>query len=185
MNQRISLAIIYGSARQDCYCDTIIEWITSAAARYSHFDLQLIDPLESSRACGPSSPDLPLKQLEHQLGLADAFIVITPGYNYGHVAPLNDLIDTAREHWQAKPVGFISYGGLSGDLRATEQLRLMFAKLHAITLNESVNFASPRQDPCAAGLSAEPAAGLEAMKSLLTNLGRWATALRAARYAMT
>src|SRR5690606_4430520 len=101
-----------------------------------------------------------------------------------HVAPLNHLIDAARKQWQAKPVGFISYGGLPGDQRATEQLRLMFARLQAITLNKSVNFTSTGRHPCTTKSGDEPVANLDAMKSLLADLGRWGTALRTTRHAM-
>jgi NAD(P)H-dependent FMN reductase len=40
----------------------------------------------------------------------------------------------------AKPVGFVSYGGVSGGLRAVEQLRLVFAELRAVTVRDTVSF---------------------------------------------
>lgn len=45
----------------------------------------------------------------------------------------------ARDPWRAKPVGFVSYGGVSGGLRAVEQLRLVFAELHAVTVRDTVS----------------------------------------------
>ena len=38
------------------------------------------------------------------------------------------------QEWRAKPVGFVCYGGLSGGLRAVEQLRIVFAELHTVTI---------------------------------------------------
>jgi NAD(P)H-dependent FMN reductase len=37
-------------------------------------------------------------------------------------------------------VGFVSYGGMGGGLRAVEELRLGFAELHAVTVRDSVSF---------------------------------------------
>ena len=52
-----------------------------------------------------------------------------------------DVVDVAE--WQAKPIGFVSYGGLSGGLRAVEQLRQVFAELHAMTVRDSVSLHGP------------------------------------------
>jgi len=52
-------------------------------------------------------------------------------------AVLKHLVDWHFTEWQAKPVGFVSYGGHGGGLRAIEQLRLVFAELHAVTVTDS------------------------------------------------
>jgi NAD(P)H-dependent FMN reductase len=49
----------------------------------------------------------------------------------GYPASLKQAIDLPRKQWQRKPVGFVSYGGVAGGLRAVEQLRQVFAELHA------------------------------------------------------
>lgn len=41
-----------------------------------------------------------------------------------------------------EPVGFVSDGGTAGGLRAVEQLHLVFAELHAVTVRETVSFAA-------------------------------------------
>ncbi len=69
---------------------------------------------------------------------ADAFLVVTPEYNHGYPAALKELIDSVYEPWHAKPVAFVSYGGASGGIRAVEQLRQVFAELHAVTLRDGV-----------------------------------------------
>jgi NAD(P)H-dependent FMN reductase len=68
-------------------------------------------------------------------------VVVTPEYNHGYTAALKQLIDAVKAEWVAKPVGFVSYGGVSGGLRAVEQLRLVFAELHAVTIRDGVSFA--------------------------------------------
>jgi len=59
----------------------------------------------------------------------DAFVVVTPEYNHGYPGPLKTAIDSVGREWHAKPVGFVCYGGLSGGLRAVEQLRIVFASV--------------------------------------------------------
>ncbi len=80
--------------------------------------------------------------LEEKIAEADAFIIVTPEYNHGYTAALKELIDSCYEPWHAKPVGFISYGGVSGGLRAVEQLRQVFAELHTVTIRDTVSFSN-------------------------------------------
>jgi NAD(P)H-dependent FMN reductase len=75
-----------------------------------------------------------------RLANADAFVVVTPKYNHNFPAPLKNAIDWRYNKWRAKPVGFVSYGGMGGGLRAVEQLRQVFAELHAVTVRDAVNF---------------------------------------------
>ena len=75
-----------------------------------------------------------------RLAAADAFVVVTPEYNHSYPAPVKTLIDWHFTEWQAKPVGFVSYGGMSGGLRAVEHLRGVFAELHAVTVRDTVSF---------------------------------------------
>ena len=98
--------------------------------------VKVIDPAAQSDDIGGRA----WQSLQQALGLADAFVVVTPEYNHGYPAPLKELIDSVNAEWQAKPVAFVSYGGVSGGLRAVEQLRLVFAELHAVTIRDSVSF---------------------------------------------
>jgi NAD(P)H-dependent FMN reductase len=45
-----------------------------------------------------------------------------------------------NEEWHGRPVGFVSYGGNSGGLRAVEQLRQVFAELHVVMVRNTVGF---------------------------------------------
>ena len=67
---------------------------------------------------------------------------MTPEYNHSFPAALKNVIDWHGPQWHVKPVGFVSYGGISGGLRAVEQLRLVFAELHAVGIRDTVSFHS-------------------------------------------
>nr|WP_083850877.1 NAD(P)H-dependent oxidoreductase [Arthrobacter sp. TB 23] len=68
--------------------------------------------------------------VSQRLHAADAFVVVTPEYNHSSPASLKNAIDWSYEEWQTKPVGFVSYGGISDGLRAIEHLRPVISEVH-------------------------------------------------------
>ena len=121
-------------------------------------------------------------KLARRIGEADGFIVVTPEYNHSFAAPLKALIDGASREWHAKPVAFVSYGGVSGGLRAVEHLRGVFAELHAVGLRDTVSFANAWAQ-FEEGRLRDPDLAEAAMATQLVRLGWWAKALRDARLA--
>lgn len=182
VKKKIHLALIYGSTREGRFCDTIVKWAVSEIAPHGEFVLDLIDPAVLNLALHHRhKADTELVGLAHRIGHADAFIIVTPEYNHGYPAALKFLIDSIHHEWQAKPVAFISYGGVSGGLRAVEQLRLVFAELHAVTIRDCVSFANPWGKFDADGSLFEPDEARKAMGLLLKRLHWWASWLREAR----
>jgi NAD(P)H-dependent FMN reductase len=53
----------------------------------------------------------------------NAFVLVTPEYNHGYPASLKNALDLVNREWQYRPVGFASYGGVSGGLRSVAQLK--------------------------------------------------------------
>ena len=92
-----------------------------------------------------------------------------------------DLIDLAHREWFAKPIAFVSYGGLAGGLRAVEHLRLVFAELHTATIRETVSFHNAHNAFAPDGNPHYEQAPQEAAARMLQQLTWWATALRTAR----
>ena len=107
--------------------------------------------------------------------------MVTPEYNHGYPASLKQAIDLAHHQWQAKPVAFVSYGGISGGLRAVEQLRQVFAELHATTVRDTVSFHLAHGAFDATGEPVDTTGPATAAKTLLDQLTWWAAALRTAR----
>lgn len=54
----------------------------------------------------------------------DAFIFVTPQYNWGYPASLKNAIDYLFNEWKGKPAMIVSYGGHGGG-RAAAQLRVV------------------------------------------------------------
>jgi NAD(P)H-dependent FMN reductase len=112
---------------------------------------------------------------------ADAFVIITPEYNHSFPGTLKNFIDAHFTQWQAKPVAFVSYGGMAGGQRAVEHLRPVFAELHAVTVRDTVSFHNPWGQFGEDGRHQDPSAANAAAKSMLDQLSWWAHALRDAR----
>jgi NAD(P)H-dependent FMN reductase len=193
MSQQVKVGLIYGSTRQGRFCDTVARWTEKELGASGNFSVEVIDPAAHSRAARHNAQqndehpnhahanESGYRSLRAQLDDADAFVVVTPEYNHGYPAALKELIDSAGEEWYAKPVAFVSYGGVSGGLRAVEQLRQVFAELHVVSIRDSVSFQNAWQLFDATGCPAEPERCSAQMSRMLAKLHWWATALRTAR----
>lgn len=91
------------------------------------------------------------------------------------------MIDCFSEEWQAKPVAFVSYGGIAGGLRAVEQLRLVFAELHVVGVRDGVSFPNVWNQFDESGRPRNPQRASKAVATMLSRLAWWAIALRNAR----
>lgn len=185
MHDQVTIALLYGSAREDRFCDAVMNWVASQIWDQSGFALDLIDPAAfdlSPQRDGGESDDL--VDLKRRIGKADAFIVVTPECNFGHPAGLKSLIGAVTAEWRAKPIAFVSYGGGAGGPRAVEQLRLAFAELYAVTIRDHVSFGNPWNSFDADGEMIDPTTARKALATFLARLGWWATSLRTARNAV-
>lgn len=184
MTDPIKLALVYGSTREGRFCDVVARWAASEIERDPAFTLRVVDPgtIELPTRLGQARSAV-RQAFEADLAEADAFVVVTPEYNHGYPAALKSLIDAFGAPWRAKPVAFIAYGGISGGLRAVEQLRLVFAELHAVAIRDSVSFADAWTKFDAEGRLLQPEGPREAMATMLRRLRWWALALREARAA--
>ena len=184
MGEKVKIALIYGSTREGRLCDKIGAWAAREIVMQGDLALDLIDPADLALPDRHEAQDGPAVQdLAQRLAEADAFVIVTPEYNHGYPAALKFVIDSAYAEWNGKPVAFVSYGGLSGGLRAVEQLRLVFAELHTVTMRDGVSFASPWNRLDDAGAFVAPAEAPKAMATMLAQLRWWAVALRTARLA--
>jgi NAD(P)H-dependent FMN reductase len=176
----LHVAVLMGSAREGRLCDKVTRWVTERLKTQPDLTFDVIDPAAFEVHHWRLS-DAAAADLRRRLGQADAFVVVTPEYNHAYPAALKLLIDTVKAEWRAKPVALVSYGGLSGGLRAIEQLRLVFAELHAVTLRDTVSFVNAWGRFDAEGALRDPADAEAAMDRVVSLLCWWGHALRYAR----
>ena len=63
---------------------------------------------------------------------------VIPEYNHGVNAATKNAIDYLHHEWAHKPVGLVSYGGVSGGTRAVHALKPTLAQLKMLPLAEGV-----------------------------------------------
>ena len=176
----LRLAILIGSVRQGRFGPTVAAWFVAQAQQRPEFVLDVID-LQAFALPSDMSPSDQGSAFAERIGLADAFVVVTPEYNHSYPGPLKTAIDSVGAQWYAKPVAFVAYGGVSGGLRAVEPLRGVFAELHAVTIRTTVSFHRARTQFTPEGTPLAPEAVNAAAAALLTQLRWWASALQLAR----
>ncbi|GHA40115.1 FMN reductase [Streptomyces spiroverticillatus] len=182
----LRLAVIVGSNREGRFAPVIRDWFLARAEGFGGFEVDVVDVAEADLPTALSfRPDEQVKaelaKVTHKLAGADAFVVLTPEYNHSYPAGLKSLIDWHGSEWHAKPIGFVSYGGLSGGLRSVEHLRQVFAELHAVTLRDTVSFHGPWGQFGEDGQHLDPEDSDTAAKAMLDKLTWWAHALRDAK----
>ncbi|MFI6358575.1 NADPH-dependent FMN reductase [Streptomyces sp. NPDC050743] len=185
-NGPLRLALINSSVREGRFGPVVGNWFAAEAAGRPDLTVDVIDladhelPHALSFNPAPAAAEA-LAQVSPRLAEADAFVVVTPEYNHSFPASVKQLIDWHSVQWRAKPVGFVSYGGLSGGLRAVEQLRPVFAELHAVTVRDVVSFHNAWEQFGPDGSPKDETGPAGAAKVLLDQLVWWGTALREAR----
>ncbi|HEU0128840.1 MAG TPA: NAD(P)H-dependent oxidoreductase, partial [Pseudonocardiaceae bacterium] len=112
MSSTSTLAVIVGSVREGRFGPVVADWFVGQAKQRDDLGVDLIDLADTP---------IPSTNFSSRIDAADAFVVVTPEYNHGYPASLKQAIDLLKNQWYAKPVAFVSYGGVSGGLRAVEQ----------------------------------------------------------------
>lgn len=182
----LKVAVILASTRDGRFGPVVADWFLAHAADHPDIETDLIDVAELDLPYSLSyRPDpatlVQLAEVTPRLAQADAFVVLTPEYNHSFPAPLKNLIDWHHAEWQAKPVAFVSYGGISGGLRAVEHLRQVFAELHTVSVRDTVSFHNAGALFDDEGRHKDPAVPDAAAKTLLDQLVWWGHALREAK----
>jgi NAD(P)H-dependent FMN reductase len=181
-------AVIIGSTRDGRFGPVVADWVVGHIEQREDMEADLVDLVETPMpTVFPAFGQTPSEEVSALLGAvsprlaaADAFVIVTPEYNHSFPAPLKNAIDWHNQQWHAKPVGFVSYGGMSGGLRAVEQLRVVLAELHAVTIRNTVSFHNYVEIFGADGKPTDPGSDVAA-KSMLDQLTWWGRALREAR----
>jgi len=119
-----------GSTRAKRLCPAIARWVAGIAHAGTGLDAELVDladwplPMDDE----PGIPALGAYSQPHtrawsaKIAGADAFVFVTPQYNWGYPAPLKNAIDHLHAEWRGKPLVIVSYGGHGGG-KCAAQLR--------------------------------------------------------------
>jgi len=182
------LMIIVGSTRPGRAGLPITQWLLAQARTHGGFDIDLVDLAELNLPL-LDEPHLPrLRQYTQQhtkdwsaiVEASDAFVFVTPEYNFGYPASVKNAIDYLHSEWHHKPVGFVSYGGVAAGTRAVQQLKQVVTTLRMLPVFESVNIPWHPQFIADGKFNATDVLD-HAAKAMLDELARTEAALRPLR----
>ena len=182
------LTIIIASVREGRGGEAIARWFTERARQHGKFDVQVADlkELKLPLLDEPHHPRLKkyvhdtTKQWSAIVDSSDAFVFVSAEYNYSTPPALVNALDTVYHEWTYKPVGFVTYGGISGGLRAMQMTRTMVTAFKMMPMVEAVNipfFAQSVQD----GVFKANDTHDKAVPVMLDELLRWSEALKTLR----
>lgn len=141
-----NLKIITSTTREGRKGTSIAAWITERAKQVENFNVELLDlaQLNLPLMDEPNHPRLQQYQHEHTkkwsetISSADGFIIVLAEYNYSFPAPIKNAIDYLFNEWKYKPVGLVSYGGVSAGLRASQMIKQVLTAVSMMPLAEQV-----------------------------------------------
>lgn len=187
----LRLNVVICSTRPGRLGPKIAEWFHGQAVKHAGFDAVLVDLADFELPVYDEPKHPRLHQYEHahtkrwsqSVASADAFAFVTPEYNYfAPPAFVNALTYLARE-WAYKPAGLVSYGGVSGGLRAQQSEKLLLTTLKIMPIPESVAIPAFAQHLKEDGRFQPGEQAETGAKAMLDELLRWAVALKPMRSA--
>jgi NAD(P)H-dependent FMN reductase len=179
----IRVVVIIGSTRTGRLAPGIARWFIDQLGQRADMSADVVDIVDTPMPDSLDADDPRVVALRPRLAAADAFVIVVPEYNRSIPGPLKTLIDCYNAEWEAKPVGFVTYGlSLAGGVRAVEHLRQIFAEFHAVGMKDIATFPRILDHLDADGnFSPELDGSNAAAKIMLDQLGWWADALRTAK----
>ena len=183
-----TLATIAVSTRPGRVGVHVARWMQAEAERHGGFDARFVDLAEVALPLydEPHHPRLRKYQHEHTrrwsaiVDAADAFVFVMPEYNFSPAPSLVNALDFLFHEWGYKPAGLVSYGGVSGGLRAAQSIKLMLTTLKVVPLTEAVVVPFVSNQVKDGAFHANEAQA-KAAPEMLDALVRWSDALKVLR----
>lgn len=183
------LNVIIGSTRPGRVGPSVAKWVRDLAVETRQFDVELVDlaDLDLPLLDEPAHPAVQryvnnaTKRWSASVDSADAYIFVTPEYDYFPPAALVNAVQVVMREWGYKPAGVVSYGGVSGGLRSSQVLRQLLGNVnvHALPQAIPIPFVSQYLSDDGAFLPGEQI--VEGAKGMLHELHKWTTALQSLR----
>lgn len=188
----LSLNIIIASTRPGRIGLAIGRWFESVAQSHGKFAVKVSDLLEINLPIYNEARHPRLQEYAHQhtrdwsanVADSDAFVVVTPEYNYSTPPSLMNAFVYLHKEWTYKPLGFVSYGGVSAGTRAMEMEKNTVTALGMMPIPQAVNipFASRMiEGEGDSRVFAAPDVQVDAARLMLDELHKWAVALKTLR----
>jgi len=140
------LHVIIASTRPGRVGPAVAKWFKDFADEMDQFDTHLVDLADFDLPVYDEPLHPKMQQYEHDhtkrwsesVAAADAYVFVTPEYNYSPPPALVNALNYVYTEWNYKPCGFVSYGGASGGLRAAQATKMLVTTLKMMPMVEGV-----------------------------------------------
>lgn len=186
----LTLQVITASTRPTRKGPAVASWFHEQARQHGGFAVEPLDLAEIDLPLfdEPKHPRFGEYTHDHTrawsatIDRADAFVVVTPEYDHGPPAALINAFQYLVREWAYKPIGFVSYGGISAGARSVNTLKMTVTTLKMMPMFETVAipFFAEHIDR-ETGRFHPPEVQEKAAVVMLDELQRWAEALRPLR----
>jgi NAD(P)H-dependent FMN reductase len=126
---KLNIGIILGSTRQGRLSPQVGEWVKKVADARGDANYEIVDIADFKLPLmGEVDATEQATAWNTKLATLDGFVFIVQEYNHSISASLKNALDYAREAWNNKAAGIVSYGSVGG-ARAAEHLRGILGEL--------------------------------------------------------
>mgnify|MGYP001220160770 FL=1 len=126
---KLNIGIILGSTRQGRVSPQVGEWVKSIADQRGDANYEIVDIADFKLPLlGEVDATEQATAWNTKLAGLDGFVFIVQEYNHSVSASLKNALDYARDAWNNKAAGIVSYGS-AGGARAAEHLRGILGEL--------------------------------------------------------
>ncbi|GAB6988157.1 NADPH-dependent FMN reductase [Paenibacillus pini] len=126
---KLNIGIILGSTRQGRLSPQVGEWVLQVANQRGDANYEIVDIADFKLPLlGEADATEQATAWNTKLASLDGFVFIVQEYNHSISASLKNALDYARDAWNNKAAGIVSYGSVGG-ARAAEHLRGILGEL--------------------------------------------------------
>ncbi len=121
---KLNIGIILGSTREGRVSPQVGEWVKGIADKRGDANYEIVDIADYKLPfLGTTDGTEPgIAAWNGKLASLDGFVFIVQEYNHSITGALKNALDFARDAWNNKSAGIVSYGS-TGGARAAEHLR--------------------------------------------------------------
>jgi NAD(P)H-dependent FMN reductase len=184
----LNLHVIIASTRPGRIGLPIGTWFAAQARSHAKFEVKVVDLKELNLPFHDEPKHPKMQQYEHEhtkawsaiVSAADAFVIVTPEYNFSAPPSLLNAFNYLYNEWNYKPAAFVSYGGISGGLRSVQHAKQTVTTLKMMPIVEAVALPFAGKS-VVDGTFKSTDDNDKAASAMLDELLRWAVALEPMR----
>lgn len=186
----LNLQVIICSTRPGRVGPAVGAWMLEQARAHGQFAVELVDLADVGLPIfdEPKHPRTGKYEHEHTkrwsetVQRADAFVFVTPEYNFSTPTALLNALTYLYHEWTYKPVCFASYGGVSGGMRGVQMTKQVVTTLKMVPIQDAVTIPLIAQHiDKVTGAFTPDEKHPKAAHAMLDELLKWATALKTMR----